>query len=92
MADDKTLESCQLEVGNGNKYPEKGGGGQIPKGECAGRARSLGIWPRGGGGGGEITGDEILGTLVCLAVNMLTAAYMYNFFNIHLFLCFVERE
>ena len=26
VADDKTLESCQLEVGNGNKYPEKGGG------------------------------------------------------------------
>ena len=29
-----------------------GGGGEIPKGGRAGRARSLGIWPRGG----EITG------------------------------------
>ena len=37
-----------------------GGGGEIPKGGRAGRARSLGIWPRGdkitGGGGGEIPG------------------------------------
>ena len=29
---------------------QKRGGGEIPKGECAGRARSLGVWPRGGGG------------------------------------------
>ena len=27
---------------------EGGGGGEIPKGGCAGRARSLGIWPPGG--------------------------------------------
>ena len=31
-----------------------GGGGEIPKGGRAGRARSLGIWPRGG----EITGGR----------------------------------
>ena len=40
---------------------ERGGGGgvgEIPKGGRAGRARSLGIWPRGG----EITGGEIPGT------------------------------
>ena len=30
-----------------------GGGGEIPKGGCAGRVRSLGIWP----GGGEISRD-----------------------------------
>ena len=48
-----------------------GGGGEIPKGGRAGRARSLGIWPTGGvkipgdlaPGGGEITGGEIPGTL-----------------------------
>ena len=39
-----------------------GGGGEIPKGGRAGRARSLGIWPRGGG---EITGGEIPGTPEC---------------------------
>ena len=46
------------------------GGGEIPKGGRAGRARSLGIWPRGGeiprdlAPGGEITGGggEIPGT------------------------------
>ena len=46
-----------------------GGGGEIPKGGRAGRARTLGIWPRGDdiprdlATGGEITGDEIPGTL-----------------------------
>ena len=41
-----------------------GGGGEIPKGGRAGRARSLGIWPRGGeiprdlAPGGEITGGR----------------------------------
>ena len=35
-----------------------GGGGEIPKGGRAGRARFLGIWP----GGGEITGGQIPGT------------------------------
>ena len=29
----------------------KGGGGEIPKGRRLRRARSLEIWPRGGGGG-----------------------------------------
>ena len=46
-----------------------GGGGEIPKEGRAGRARSLGIWPRGGeiprelapeGGGDDFTGGRNL--------------------------------
>ena len=44
-----------------------GRGGEIPKGGRAGRARSLGIWPRGARlQGGEIPGTPGMGNFIFL--------------------------